>query len=185
MKAFDIQGDQVTFTPEFLAIPQIKTIWDGDKKKGKVTAIQALSYIVFLCDNSPKNPYAGYSSDIRHDVLVEDFIREKGWKPNDKIVAAIEKLKKLMETTSSRLLESSKVAADKLAVYFENIDFTILDDNGKPIYSARELASNLSAVGNIVKSLRVLEDQVKKEHLDDNTARGGAEIGIFELPSDD
>jgi len=185
MKAFDIEGDKVSFTAEFLGVPEFKLLWDRDKKKGKPRALKELSYIAFLCDNSPSNPYVGYSGDIRHDILVEDFIRDKEWKTDEQIQAAVDKLKSLMETTSSRLLDSSKIAADKLAVYFENIDFTELDTTGKPIYSARELASNLGAVGNIVKSLRILEDQVKKEHSDDNTARGGAEIGIFELPSDD
>ena len=126
----------------------------------------------------------GYSEDIRADILKEDFIQVDGWSPDEGIGGAINKFRLLSETTSSRLLKSSKIAADKLAVYFETIDFTILDDNGKPIYSARELASNLSAVGNIIKSLRILEDQVRKEQMDDNVARGGAEIGIFELPSE-
>lgn len=185
MKAFDIQGDKVTFTAEFLAVPEFNKIWNRDRTKGKGKAVKELSYITFLCDNTVTNPYMGYSEDIREDVLKEDFIGEKEWKPDDIILKATDKFRSLLETTSSRLLKSSKIAADKLAVYFEQIDFTILDDNGKPVYSARELASNLSAVGNIIKSLRVLEEQVKKEQLDDNMARGGAEIGIFELPSED
>jgi len=183
MKAFDIQGDIVTFTPEFLAVPEFNKLWMRDKKKGKAQAIRELSYVIFLCDNGITNPYVGYSEDIRSEVLIEDFIGDKAWKPDEQIQAASDKFRSLGETTSSRLLKSSNIAADKLAVYFEEIDFTLMDDNGKPMYSARELASNLSAVGNIVKSLRVLEEQIKKEHIDDNTARGGAEIGMLELPS--
>ena len=184
MKAFDIQGDSIAFTPEFLGVPEFKGIWDRDKRKGKARAIKELSYIVFLCDNTVSNPYLGYSEDIRSEILKEDFMGEADWKVDDLVNKGIAKFRLLLETTSSRLLKSSKIASDKLAVYFETIDFTLLDDNGKPVYSARELAANLSAVGNIIKSLRVLEDQVRKEHMDDNMARGGAEIGIFELPSE-
>ena len=183
MKAFDIQGDQVTFTPEFLAVPAFRKIWDRDKHKNKGIAIKELSYIVFLCDNTVNNPYLGYSEEIRSNVLKEDFMEDITWKEDRDIEIAIKKFRDLLETTSSRLLKSSKVAADKLAIYFETIDFTLLDDNGKPVYSARELAANLSAVGNIVKSLMILGEQVKKEQLDNTVARGGAEIGIFELPS--
>lgn len=185
MKAFDIQGDQVTFTAEFLAVPEFKAIWDRDKKKGKGSAIKELSYVAFLCDNTIYNPYRGYSEEARSEELIKDFIGDESWKPDREVQEAVDKLHGLLETTSSRLLRSSKIAADKLGVYFETIDFTLMDDNGKPIYSARELASNLSAMGNIVKSLKVLEDQVKKEQLDDNITRGGFEIGDFEVPSTD
>ena len=185
MKAFDIQGDQVTFTAEFLAVPEFKALWNRDRTKGKSRAIKELSYVTFLCDNTIYNPYAGYSEDIRNETLVEDFIREEGWKPDKLTQEAVKKLRSLLETTSSRLLRSSRIAADKLAVYFETIDFSLLDDNGKPVYSARELATNLGAVGNIVKSLKALEEQVRKEQLDDNIARGGFEIGDFEIPSED
>jgi len=185
MRAYDIQGDTVTFTPEFLAVPEFNAVWKKDRTKGKGQAIKELSYVALLCDNTPFNPYGGYSEDVRESILIEDFIREEGWEPNERIKAAVEKLSGLLQTTSSRLLKSSKMAADKLGTYFETIDFTLLDDNGKPVYSARELASNLAAVGNIVKSLRVLEEQVRKEQLDDNVTRGGFEIGDFELPSED
>lgn len=183
MGAFDIQGDKITFTPEFLAVPQNKVIWNRDKTKGKSKAMDELSYVVFLCDNTVKNPYRGYSEELRAEVLQLEFLKDK--EPDDAIKKAVKAMEGMMETTSSRLLKSAKVAADKLGNYFENIDFSQLDDNGKPVYSARELASNLSAVGNIVKSLKVLEDQVRKEQLDSNITRGGFEIGDFEIPSDD
>ena len=185
MKAFDIQGDSVTFTPEFLAVPEFKAIWNRDKRKGKAQAIKELSYVAFLCDNTVYNPYRGYSEDVRAEELIKDFIGDITWKPDQEVTKAVSKLHGLLETTSSRLLKSSMIATDKLGVYFETIDFTLLDDNGKPVYSARELASNLSAMGNIVKSLKILEEQVKKEQLDDNITRGGFEIGDFELPSAD
>jgi hypothetical protein len=184
LKPFDIQGDKVTFTPEFLAVPEFKALWNRDYSRGKRKATQELSYIVFLCDNTVSNPYRGYSEEIREEILREDFIGRKDWEPDEEIKAAIKKLEHLLETTSSRLLKSSRIAADKLGIYFETIDFSKVDENGKPIYSARELASNLSAVGNIIKSLKTLEDQVRKEQLDDNLARGGAEINPFEIPSE-
>lgn len=185
MKAFDILGDSVTFTPEFLAVPEFRAIWDRDKRKGKAQAMKELSFVALLCDNTTSNPYRNYSEEIRWEILRDDYIGKKDWSPDKAIKAAVEKLHSMSETTSSRLLRSAKIAADKLGNYFESVDFTLLDDSGKPVYSARELASNLGAVGNIVKSLKVLEDQVRKEQLDDNITRGGFEIGVFEIPDDD
>jgi len=185
MKAFDIVGDRVTFTPELLAVPQFKAIWDRDRSKNKAKAVREMSFIAFLCDNTPRNPYMGYSEDIREDVLKEDFIGDAKWEPDELVLSGIKKLYSLFETPSSRLLAGALVAADQLANWFKDIDFKLLDDSGKPIYSARELSSNLGAVGNIIKSLKQLEKQVRQEQLDDNTARGGAEIGAFEMPTED
>jgi hypothetical protein len=118
-------------------------------------------------------------------ILRQIPIWDVKWEPDEEVLGGIKKLYDLFETPSSRLLRGALVAADQLARWFKEIDFTKLDDNGKPIYSARELSSNLSSVGNIIKSLKQLEKQVRQEQLDDNMARGGAEIGIFEMPMDD
>lgn len=185
MRAFDIVGDKVTFKPEFLAVPEFKALWDRDKTKAKHQAMKELSFIAFLCDNTPANPYMGYSEEIRERVLIEDFIGDEKWTPDYEILEAIEKLHSLYETPSSRLLAGALVAADQLANWFKYIDFSKLDDNGKQVYSARELSSNLSSVGNIIKSLKQLEKQVRQEQLDDATARGGSEIGIFEIPTEE
>jgi hypothetical protein len=185
MKAFDIIGDRVTFKPEFLAVPEFKAIWDRDKSKSKNKAMKELSFIVFLCDNTTINPYMGYSEDIREDILKEDFIGDSKWEPDELVLRAIKKLDSLFETPSARLLKGALVAADQLANWFKNIDFTETDNQGKQKYSARELSSNLSSVGNIIKSLKQLEKQVRQEQLDDGVARGGSEIGMFELPTED
>ncbi len=185
MRAFDIIGDHVTFQAEFLAVPEFKAIWDRDRSKSKGRAIKELSFIAFLCDNTPINPYMGYSEDIREDMLKEDFIGDAKWVADELVEQGVRKLESLYESPSSRLLAGALVAADQLAGWFKNIDFSKLDESGKQIYSARELSSNLGAVGNIIKSLKHLEKQVRQEQLDDNVARGGGEIGIFEIPTEE
>jgi len=54
-----------------------------------------------------------------------------------------------------------------------NIDLTLLDDNGKPIYSAKDLVANLSKMGDVIAGLSKLEDLVKKEEQVNNANRGG------------
>lgn len=119
-------------------------------------------------------------------ILKRDVLRDVDYKIDGKFQDAIDNFIDLKHTTSSRLLRAAKIAADKLSDYFENkVNFDELDLNGKPVYSARDLASNLGAVGKIIESLRKLEDQVMKEQSDGGLARGGLEIGDFELVSDD
>jgi hypothetical protein len=185
MKLFDIVNGKVVMNPQALAMPEFRYLWDRDDDIDKDNAVREISYVVFLCDESLANPYRAYKEGDREEVLLKDFIKEKKWKADKHINAAIEKFKEATQTTNSRLLKAAKNAAEKLAGYFDMIDFSELDKDGKPMFSAKELASNLAAVGNIVKSLHQLEEMVKKEQLETNTVRGGGEIGFYELPRRD
>ena len=107
------------------------------------------------------------------------------WQPDKLIQAAIDKFKTASESTTSRLLIAAKNATEKLADYFNKVNFSEVTKEGKPIYSSRELASNIKEVGGIVKSLDILEKQDKKEQLESNTVRGGSEVGYYEMPRED
>lgn len=185
MKLFDIVNTKVVINPQVLAMPEFRKIWDRDNDIDKDNAVREISYVVFLCDESVANPYRAYKEGDREEVLLRDFIKDKKWKPDKYIEDAVKKYLEATQTTNSRLLKSAKNAAEKLAGYFDIIDFTETDKDGKLLYSAKELASNLAAVGNIVKSLHQLEEMVKKEQLETNTVRGGGEIGFYELPRRD
>ena len=181
MKVFDISNGTVVLDPARLIIPEFNDIWKRDKTKDKVKAIKEISYIVFMYDLSVDNPYRGYLETERRHVLKQDYFTPT-WEPDELVEKAIKKFKELTETTNTRLLASARSAAEKLAFYFEEVDFKKVDAQGKPAYSARDLASNLAAVGNIVKSLTQLEEQIRKEALDSSLARGGSDIGIYEIP---
>ena len=186
MKLYDIvNGKLVISQPNVLAIPEFKVIWDRDKDEDKEQAMRELTYMTFLCDESINNPYRAYKEGEREDVLLKDFIKNPKWKPDKQILEAIKKYKEVVQTTNSRLLKAAKNAADKLSEYFYMIDFKEIDSNGKPVFSAKDLSSNLASVGSIVKSLGMLEDMVKKEQLDTTTIRGGGEIGYYEVPRSD
>jgi hypothetical protein len=185
MKLFDIVNGKVVMNPQTLAMPEFRYLWDRDDDIDKDNAVREISYVVFLCDESLANPYRAYKEGDREEVLLRDFIKEKKWKADKHIEAAIKKYLEATQTTNSRLLKSAKNAAEKLAGYFDMIDFNEVDKDGKYLFSAKELASNLAAVGNIVKSLHQLEEMVKKEQLETNTVRGGGEIGFYELPRRD
>jgi hypothetical protein len=79
-----------------------------------------------------------------------------------------------------RLMKAAKGAADKLALYFENIDFLEMGSNGRLLYNAKDVAINLEKVGRIVESLDKLENKIKREIKTDSRVRGGGEIGLYE-----
>ena len=69
----------------------------------------------------------------------------------------------------------------KLEKYFRDIDLTLLDDNSKPIYSAKDLIMNLSNMGKVIDGLSRLEEIVKKEEQAANTNRGGIEVNKYSI----
>jgi len=181
MKLFDIRGEEVILNAQVLGIPAFKDLYERDKTKGKKVAYKEISYVTFLCDNTTDNMYRGYDESDRERILKRDFIRDKNWKPDKLILDAIKKFKELQRTATSKLYESALNGANKLAGYFTNVNFDDLDEDGKPLHSAKELAQNLSAVGNIVKSLKQLEAVVRQEQQDASVARGGNIINEFEI----
>ena len=185
MKIFDIVNGKVVMNPQTLVMPEFRCLWDRDKSKEKYKAILEISYIVFLCDESISNPYRAYRENDRVSLRFSWSSLSKYWEADKEIKAAIKKFKQVTQTTNTRLLIKAKSGAEKLADYFNDVDFTVKDKDGKPSYSARELASNLAAVGSIVKSLNQLEEMVKKEQLESQTVRGGGDIGFYEVPRSD
>lgn len=182
MKVFDIISGEVVVDPSRLIVPEFKALWARDKSKDKQRVTKELAYIVFMFDLSADNPYRGYSEFDKDIVLKKDLFNDPNWVPDKVVEAAIDKFKRLMETTNTRVLLGAKKAAEELAKWFEQVDFSKLDQYGKPIFSATELARNLKEVGSIVKSLSQLEDMVRKEQIDKTTTRGGTDIGMYEIP---
>jgi hypothetical protein len=185
MKVFDIVSGEVVIDPSRLIIPEFKKLWSRDKTKDKHNAVNEIAYITFLFDLSADNPYRGYTEYERELVLKKDLFNNPNWEPDKAVTEAVDRFRKLMETTNTRVLLGAKKAAEELAKWFEQIDFSKVDNYGKPIFSARELSSNLKEVGNIVKSLSQLEQMVSQEQLDKTTTRGGTDIGMYEIPHRD
>lgn len=188
MALYDIVNGKVEMNASALSVPEFRKLWDRDKSGEHDKAHAEISYVVYLCDESVNNPYRRYRSQVREQTLLKDYIYPKlgkKWKPDKIVKNAIKKYEEATQTTNSRLLAKAKSGAEKLADYFENIDFSEIGEDGKSKYSATELARNLSAVGNIVKSLNQLSEIVKKEQMESSTVRGGGEIGFYETPRED
>jgi len=133
----------------------------------KVLKANELAFVYFFTDH--ESPYAPYDEDEREEKLEEDL----KVKASAKVKGAIDKYKELSETSAVKLLKAARASVTKLEKYFKTVDLTMLDDNGKPIYHAKDLVSNLSNMGKVVSSLDELEELVKKQKQRENPNRGG------------
>ena len=85
----------------------------------------------------------------------------------------------MIETSAVRLLKAARESVRKLQKYFETVDLTMMDDNGKPIFHAKDLIANLSNMGKVVNGLTDLEDLVKKQEQQANSNRGGVVVNKY------
>ncbi len=139
-----------------------------------------LAFVYFMVDH--RSPFSIYDWDQRiSEVKNSIFGDKKKWKPSAKVLAACDKYDKLIETSSVRLLKAARTSIVKLEKYFKDIDLHLMDDNGRPIFHAKDLIANLSNMGKVVDGLTKLEEIVKKQEQAANTNRGGIEVNKYSM----
>ena len=141
---------------------------------------EELAFVYFTTDH--KSPFSVYEWEQRIiEVKNSIFGKKNNFKPSSKVLAACEKYDKLIETSAVRLLRAARESVIKLEKYFRDIDLTMMDDNGRAIFHAKDLINNLEKMGKVVDGLRNLEEIVKKEEQAANTNRGGIEVNKYSM----
>ena len=146
-------------------------------KEFKDLTIQELGYVYFMCDH--RSAYAVYEWDKRHEEVKNSIFGTKKWDPSNKVKIACDKYNELIETSAVKLLKAARESVKKLEIYFRTIDLTMVDDNGRPIFHAKDLVNNLEKMGKVVDGLSRLETIVKKEEQANNPTRGGVEVNKY------
>lgn len=178
-KLFDIVQSKIILDPDVLAIPQIAKVWNRDKSVSKEKAYNEVSYIVFLC--AFNSPYRDLSEDVKEKTIIKDVFGTEDWKPDEVIKKAIDKYEQLQETRHLRMLRSYEHIEDEITAYNNRIDLDAVDDFGKPLYNIKDIVQNAEKIGNIIKSISMLNKQVRSE-IEEKSARGQTEIGLYEVP---
>ena len=160
--------------PHILSIPEFKKIWDRDRSKKKENALIELSFIYHY--GSMKSPYFSYPEDQKKAVLETAF----KIKLDKQLEEAIAKLAELeCNTTMERLLRASETAIHKTCNYLINIDYSILGENGLPIYDPNKVFATIKQSGPMLDSVNKIREQSKKGK-EKGTIRGGGSVGMYE-----
>ena len=159
MDLLTISENRVIPSTYTLVIPEFKAI-----------SVLELAYVYYMCDH--RSPFSVYDEEKRSEEVIQSVFK-KEYKVSSKLNAACNKYKELTETSAVKLLKAARESVTKLEKYFRDIDLTMMDDNGKPIFSAKDLINNLEKMGKVVEGLTRLEQLVKKEEQVANQNRGG------------
>jgi hypothetical protein len=171
--------NKVTFTvepePEMLLLYPYRDIWNRDDSPNKDKALAELAFVWLMTDIS--SPYNEMTPAERNRKLTADILDNI---PADSLVQlACEEWEKMSETTSTKLLQSSRKSLDKLRDYMDNIEFTKEGDQEEAGKNAKKLVEVVSSLSKLLSSVKGLEELVAKEQTQETKVRRGAEINEF------
>ena len=172
----EIENNVLRPNPEALLIDEFHKLWKRDKTKNKERALKELAYIYHTTDY--QSVYRNYHPDIQEGKIKLDVFGDRSWKPDEQVKLAQTKYESLQTTISMELLKDVETGLGKLRDYFRNAEFDE-DDDGR---NAKNFIANVKAMGDVVKGIKSLKEEVEKELTDKMQMRGGSVIGRRELP---
>lgn len=170
---FDIQGNKIILKTDELAIPPFKDFYNNAKDKS-----QALKEIEFIIWRYKWNtPYEAYPEKERTRRVGKDVFGIDNYVPADDIKELAKRFNEFQDTPMTRLLTSSKHAAEAIMNVMNDYSQEDLD-----IDTATKVSKLLKDISGIIKSLDVAMKQAKAEQAETGRIKGGGIIGLYESP---
>ena len=179
MKLVEYKDYRIVISDEAFLVKPIRELYEADTSAGKEYFLEQMSYLYFMVD--PRSTYS-YITDL--EERAKAIIAQEGlaptFSPSPQLLEAMEWYKKHTITTSTLLLEDTRLAIDKLRKFLRDIDLSALDDKGKPIYQPSTIATTIKQIPQLAKDLMETEKIVEKEIQEQGRARGGNQKHLFE-----
>lgn len=177
----ELNTPEIALTREFnvLLDPKRNKCKEDPKGEKKLRAFREFKYI-YLC-LFWNSPYSDYNEQDRHEESLKDAeLTEEEFNDPD-FRAACRKFIELQNSHRSiRLLGAARDTVEKFIDYFHNIDVEERDTTtGKPVFSVKNVISELTSLNKVHETLLVLEAQVKKEIAETSSIRAGASDGYL------
>lgn len=178
MKLIKFEGYSIHVTEELMFIKPFRKIWNRDRSEYKEKALMEIGYIYFMYD--PRSSY-NIITDIedREDKVKQDVGLPLKWKPDILVKEASDIYKSLTSTTSSLLMESCRIAINKVRESLMEVDLNKIVD-GKRVYTEEGILKSVKQSIDLLKSLSMAEEDMYKEIADKGKMRGGNEKTIME-----
>jgi hypothetical protein len=177
MKLVKYENFQLKYDEELLLLKPFRVIFNADKTKDKSHFLDFLSIIYFTFD-----PRSDYSYIVDEEDRLKEVCETNGYnipKFNKQELSCIDLYKKTIVTSSSLLLEDTRVTIDKIREMLKSIDFSDLEEKDK-VNAIKTVASTVSMIPKLVKDLSEAEKAVIKELEESGRARGGNNKKLFE-----
>ena len=178
---FTVENRVVKPNTETLLIPVFREVWERDGSDRKETAMKELAYIEFMVSPRPSNPYLEYGKDTKEKKITADLF-DKKWKPDDKVLAAIDWYEEWYATSSVavRLYKASIQSVNSLIDYLEDVDFKELNNAQNLIHKPEKLPDIIEKAEKSLKALQSLKKRILEDDFDQDKLKGGKEVSDFE-----
>ena len=162
-----------------LLIKEFAKLWEPERNKCKEDNFKEFTYIYLVLDF--KSPYfKSPIKDRQEAALLDAGLKESDLQDPD-FIAAYQKYEELQD--SDPILTSIKVAYRtlyKFQVYLDNIDFSEVDIEGKPIHKAKDVLASIGEISKMRTQLQELELTHKTDLAAQSKLRGDVELGLFD-----
>ena len=168
---FDIVNNKIQLSTDDLAIPPFRNYYNN--AEDKQDALRKIEFIIWRYKWN--SPYEAYPEKERTQRVAKDVLNDENYTPDDTIKELAKRFQEFQETPATRLLKSSKSAAEGIMNTMDMYAEEELD-----IDTAKKLSAILKDVSGIIKSLDLASKQAKAEQAETGRVKGGGVIGMYE-----
>ena len=183
MQLFVVKENEVEVnSPWIRLIPAFNVLFDSRASYNRqAKPKKVMAYIYFILD---------YGSPLRNwvdDEKEEQALLYSGLEKEDVSVAAVKEAMRVYEELQIKACRplktyrSSLSGLDKMDEYFKNINFDLVDKQGKLLYSPNQFISNLALMNKAYNELEKLSARIEQEMANNSGIRGKSNISEREL----
>lgn len=171
---------EIVLGDEAMLIKPIRDMFLEDKSPNKEQFFKYMSYLYFVYD--PRSEYYYMDIEDRKTEVIQQEGLPKGFKPPKNLKLIIDRYcEKFNKNSALLLLEDSKIGMNKLREFLVSIDYTEVDDKGKPKYQIGSIVTALDKIPHMAKEFDDTYKLLTKDLEESTRVRGGVEHNkVFE-----
>ena len=172
---------ELKISPEALLVKPIRDLYRKDTMRNKDFFYRQMSYIYFMIDPRSTYMYITNEEERSKTIIEQESLANANnvFNISKELEKAMEWYKKHTITTSSLMLQSTLIAADKIRKFLTEVELTEVDDNGKSKYDVSKITNAMKNVMEIIPKLKELEKKVVQD-TEDKTRTGIRQKAMFE-----
>ena len=145
----------------------------------RIRAYKEFAYIYLVLDF--KSPYFKYLEKEKHEAALADSgLTEEDLK-NPEFLDAYHKYQEIREQDPIlSLIKTAYHTIYKMRVHLDNIDFSEVDVDGKPLYKPKDVIGDLTSISKIRSELQTLEQLHKTNQEAEAKVRGDVPLGMLD-----
>lgn len=177
-----IDEPTIFLVKEFAALLDDKRNKCAEDRTGKkhLKAFSELTYIFLMLDF--KSPYFRYLEKDKHEAALADSGLSHADLKDPEFVNAFLKYQEIQDADEILLLiKTAQRTLYKTRVFLDNIDYSEVDDMGRPIYKPKDVMADINSISAMRKNLIALEEEHKSSLGQTSNVRGGVELGFDEV----